>query len=254
MATVPEVDLETPDVFLSHDWGVDELLRSNHERVARVNHALKERGYVTWLDEERLEGYIIDQISEGIENAKVVVVFVTEQYYNKVNGDDSSDYCKLEFEYALRRRGKNNMVVCVMEPRMRDSRRWQGPIGLGLGGCLYVDLAEDDDFELKMDRLDELITSRVAGIDAGGGALVGPILETGLGAEAPRVSSVSSLLSWLPKPTSIPQAIFLLLVALATVVYYAFELTFFSASEVLTVFQDLLSLLGDYILALVGLL
>ena len=41
------------DVFLTHDWGKDELGRGNHERVAVVNTALKELGYTTWFDSDR---------------------------------------------------------------------------------------------------------------------------------------------------------------------------------------------------------
>ena len=33
--------------FLSHDWGVDELWRNNHARVAQVNTLLKREGLTT---------------------------------------------------------------------------------------------------------------------------------------------------------------------------------------------------------------
>ena len=39
--------------FLAHDWGVDELRRSNHERVSKVNEALKKAGLTTWFDADR---------------------------------------------------------------------------------------------------------------------------------------------------------------------------------------------------------
>eukprot|EP01041_Mallomonas_annulata_P000122 gene122-182_t len=41
---------EMTDVFLSHDWGVDELGRKNHDRVSIINAGLKARGLVTWFD------------------------------------------------------------------------------------------------------------------------------------------------------------------------------------------------------------
>ena len=43
-------------VFLTHDWGTDELGRPNHDRVKRVNAWLKQRGIVPWFDEEMMEG------------------------------------------------------------------------------------------------------------------------------------------------------------------------------------------------------
>lgn len=41
------------DVFLSHDWGADNNV-DNHARVAMVNHALKQRGLLTWFDQEKV--------------------------------------------------------------------------------------------------------------------------------------------------------------------------------------------------------
>ena len=37
------------DAFLTHDWGDDELGRSNHARVAEVNRLLKAAGFVTCI-------------------------------------------------------------------------------------------------------------------------------------------------------------------------------------------------------------
>ena len=50
------------DAFLTHDWGDDELGRSNHARVAEVNRLLKAAGFVTWFDEDRMQGDIVSQI------------------------------------------------------------------------------------------------------------------------------------------------------------------------------------------------
>ena len=63
-------------VFLTHDWGTDEHGRNNHDRVARVNTWLQKQGIVTWFDSERMKGNILQQMFNGIENARVVVVFV----------------------------------------------------------------------------------------------------------------------------------------------------------------------------------
>ena len=42
--------LQITDVFLSHDWGPDESGRNNHERVSKLNEALKCEGIKTWFD------------------------------------------------------------------------------------------------------------------------------------------------------------------------------------------------------------
>lgn len=54
------------DVFLTHDWGIDELERGNHERVSRLNTALKKKGLSTWFDEDKMEGFIQEKMTEGI--------------------------------------------------------------------------------------------------------------------------------------------------------------------------------------------
>ena len=131
------------DVFLTHDWGKDELGRGNHERVAVVNEALKELGYTTWFDSDRMTGDIMQQMASGIDKAKIVLVFITQRYVQKVRGKDEKDNCKLEFQYASRTKGKALMVPIIMEDRMEDPSTWKGPIGLILGGELYVRMSFD---------------------------------------------------------------------------------------------------------------
>ena len=48
------------DVFLTHDWGTDELERQNHARVSCLNTALQAKGLTTWFDEDKMEGFIFD--------------------------------------------------------------------------------------------------------------------------------------------------------------------------------------------------
>lgn len=82
-------------VFLTHDWGKDELNRSNHDRVKKVNRRLMAEGIKTWFDEDRLVGDIRYQMADGIENSYAMVVFVTRRYMRKVNGADGRDNCKV---------------------------------------------------------------------------------------------------------------------------------------------------------------
>ena len=75
------------DCFLTHDWGIDELKRKTHDRVSRVNAMLKARGFITWFDEERMEGNINQQMARGVDYSRAVIVFVTERYMQKVGGE-----------------------------------------------------------------------------------------------------------------------------------------------------------------------
>ena len=59
-------------VFLTHDWGMDEQGRDNHGRVAKVNKWLKAHNIVTWFDEDRMKGNILQQMFQGIDNSRYV--------------------------------------------------------------------------------------------------------------------------------------------------------------------------------------
>lgn len=141
--------LET-DCFLSHNWGEKQL---NHEKVKKINVALKQRGMQTWFDENKIDGNIRYKIAEGIDNTKCFIVFITREYRDKVNGIDMKDNCKYEFTYAMNQMGSQNMIPVVMEKEMRETNKWKGELGAALGNMLYVDLSVVGDIEKKYDEL-----------------------------------------------------------------------------------------------------
>ena len=53
------------DIFLFHNWGKDESGRDNHYGVSLINKELKDLGYQTWFDEERMAGGIAHKMSQG---------------------------------------------------------------------------------------------------------------------------------------------------------------------------------------------
>jgi hypothetical protein len=110
--------------MLSHDWGEDEFGRSNHRRVLAISRALQEKGLKTWIDEEQMEGNVVDQMCRAIDDAMVVLVFVTQRYAAKVGGLNHMDNCKKEFNYAASRKGAGAMLAVVMEERMRNTGLW----------------------------------------------------------------------------------------------------------------------------------
>ena len=155
-------------VFLTHDWGKDENGEDNHEKVACINKALQTRGFVTWFDEDRMEGNIIDQMTAGIDDSACIAVFITSNYETKVRGRGprgAEDNCKLEFEYAHNHKGVANSIPVVMEGRMMAPGNWKGPVGMVFGKILYktnfsnVPISSRADFEKQVDNLaDEIIS------------------------------------------------------------------------------------------------
>ena len=100
--------------FLSHDWGKDELGRNNHDRVKRIFQALKQRGLCLWFDEVYMEGDIDKAMCKGIDESKLVIIFITKRYMQKVAGDNDQDNCQKEFNYAKQKRGSERMLSVVM--------------------------------------------------------------------------------------------------------------------------------------------
>jgi hypothetical protein len=144
------------DVFLTHNWG---LQGSNHRRVSFVNKALSEGEHplTTWFDEERMSGDIRAEMIDGIDNAAVVVVFLTEEYLRKVNSNNRLDNCCYEFDYAFDTKGNAKMVVVVLERELLDPKKWTKKVRAALNGKLYVDMTNDPVGQDKIDELKRLI-------------------------------------------------------------------------------------------------
>ena len=130
------------DCFLSHNWGENHI---NHQRVHQINIELQKRGLKTWFDENKIDGNIRYKMAEGIDNTKCVVVFITKEYRDKVNGEDMKDNCKYEFSYAMNQLGSQNMVSVVMEPEMKETNKWKGELGAALGSMLFVDFSSSSE-------------------------------------------------------------------------------------------------------------
>ena len=149
------------DAFLSHNWGVDEHDRDNHERVIQVNETLKKAGIKTWFDAEKLTGNIPLQMSRGIDNSEVVVVFITKAYMDKVNGEQD-DNCKREFQYSILSKSTQKVIAVVMEESMRSTSKWRGVLGMELGNSLYIDMSTNELIEANAGQLKDRIQERAA--------------------------------------------------------------------------------------------
>ncbi|KAF0693937.1 Aste57867_15157 [Aphanomyces stellatus] len=150
------------DAFLTHDSGTDD---STHKKVSTINKLLKARGITTWFDEEKMEGNVKQQMIHGIDYARVIVVFVTQRYIDKVGGSNAEDNCQLEFNYAARRKTASKMIPVLIDPSpsLKNPATWTGEVGFVLGGHLYLDLSNAfDDEQLLATRVDELVAKIVS--------------------------------------------------------------------------------------------
>jgi len=145
-------------VFLTHNWGEND---ENHQRVSKINHELKMCGVRTWFDEERLGGNIIEEISSGIDSSLAIIVFITQAYVTKVSGNGrkgNDDYCKLEFEYAQKFMGVDNMIVVECE---ETDERWSGNLEFFLGNHFKYNFKSDDKLTTCVEGLVKKIRERI---------------------------------------------------------------------------------------------
>lgn len=150
-------------VFLTHTWKKDGEGRDNHQRVQKVNDALKTRGLVTWFDSEQMTGQIRQAMTDALYSTCCLLVFITREYENKVNMSEKTDNCYYEFNVAANCHLADARIPVVMEKSMSNPSRWEiGRLKAEIGDELFVDLSSDEE-EVFKQRCDELV-ERVMGL------------------------------------------------------------------------------------------
>ncbi len=78
--------------------------------IKQVGEALKTRNLKVWIDDgidesgkKRIRTQLDEDIARAINETECMLVFITKNYLNKVNGNDLSDYCQKEFKYGFDR-------------------------------------------------------------------------------------------------------------------------------------------------------
>ncbi|KAH9490682.1 hypothetical protein Btru_032756 [Bulinus truncatus] len=66
---------------------------ANKALVHKIYNSLKDMGYSIWIDEEQMEGNLLDGMSEAVEKAWLVLMCISEHYKNSQN-------CRREAEYT----------------------------------------------------------------------------------------------------------------------------------------------------------
>ncbi len=148
-------------IFLTHTWRDDEKGRNNHDRVGRVNQALRERGLVTWFDSERMSGTVRQSMTNALDATCCVLIFITKKYEEKVNSANEGDNCYFEFNVAAHDKNLANMrIPIVMEECMLSQEGWRGRLKAEVGHQLYFDLSSSDEegvLEVQYDKIVERV-------------------------------------------------------------------------------------------------
>ena len=143
------------EIFISHTWTKDNLNRNNHKRCRLLCDNLKKLGYSVWFDDYDMQNSIDNSIMLSINNCKIFLVCLTEEYCNKINNSVTnniiSDNCFKEWNYALYK--KKIVVPVLMEPNMINFlKNNDGIIQMYLNTLIYFDITHDNysmnDFDL----------------------------------------------------------------------------------------------------------
>jgi len=122
--------------MISYSWGYKK------PTVDSLYKYLVGEGYNVWKDDEGgLAGHVVDGMATAVENADILVVCISQNYFDSKN-------CKKELEYADEL-GKT-MVVVKLDPDLKMTG--QGAFSMILSKQLYI---QDDDEQSLFTRVDE---------------------------------------------------------------------------------------------------
>eukprot|EP01047_Picozoa_sp_COSAG01_P013145 COSAG01_NODE_610_length_14860_cov_222.563647_4_plen_1950_part_00 len=128
----------TEHIMLSYNWGHQDVIK-------RINTALKSRGYVVWIDIEKMQGSTVEAMADAVEDAAVVCFGISQAYKESAN-------CRMEAQYAYQQ--EKDMVPLMLEEGYR-AKGWLGMIlGMRLWYGFYgTTLANEGAFEGKVEEL-----------------------------------------------------------------------------------------------------
>ena len=109
----------------------------------------------TWFDDVNLRGNIPLNICKAIDSSDVILICITQQYIDKCN-TDTDNYCKMEFNYTLARKGCQKIIPIIMEDICLDTHKWTGPIGAYLNSKIYIPITgemNNDDVQKIVDEV-----------------------------------------------------------------------------------------------------
>jgi len=128
-----------PHIMISYQW-------DSHELAKKVFAKLEGLGFDAWMDLEDMSGNINEAMAEAVENAMVVVPFLSEKY-------QASKNCKKELNYTDS--CDVDIVPCMIQPNFKA----KGWLGLLTAGMLWIDFRNPDNFEQSVESLVKEITA-----------------------------------------------------------------------------------------------
>ena len=113
--------------------------KSSGQLALKIYAALKNYGFQVWYDLYKMYGDIEARMQEAIDNSKIVLCLITDEYFK-------SDYCIKEYRYAER---KKKHIIPI---KVNQNYNPTGIIDFIMPNIMYVDFS-DSDFNQSFDKL-----------------------------------------------------------------------------------------------------
>jgi len=114
--------------MISYNW-------KSRDFCVKLKDTLKKSGINVWIDIEQIQGSALQSMAEAVEDSQVVIICMTENYFQSPN-------CRLEAEYATK---LNKTILPVLLQNQFQPLGW---LGIILGSKIYYDFASST-FEEK---------------------------------------------------------------------------------------------------------
>ncbi|CAK8687603.1 unnamed protein product [Clavelina lepadiformis] len=120
-------------IMISYNW------KDSKDPAHKISDELSAAGYKVWIDKNEMRGDIYDQMYEAVDNAYLVLMFLSENY-------KLSENCRREGKLAA---DKRKRIIPIIT---QDNYKMEGWTALLVSGKLYYDFSKES-FEDNFDKL-----------------------------------------------------------------------------------------------------
>ncbi|XP_076810891.1 uncharacterized protein LOC143453441 [Clavelina lepadiformis] len=120
-------------IMISYNW------KDSKDPAHKISDELSAAGYKVWIDKNEMRGDIYDKMYEAVDNAYLVLMFLSENY-------KLSENCRREGKLAA---DKRKRIIPIIT---QDNYKMEGWTALLVSGKLYYDFSKES-FEDNFDKL-----------------------------------------------------------------------------------------------------
>jgi hypothetical protein len=115
--------------------------------VKKIHSLLKQSGMKLepWIDERHNKNNMKICIAEAIKKSHTFIVFLTSNYNDKIKKgeeEEERDWCFYELNYATYVLQPKNLILVILDEKMRERKVWSTYIQAEFANRVYFDLSK----------------------------------------------------------------------------------------------------------------